>query len=455
MTLTAETLSTAMQPTSVTTARLAQLLPAVNQCLLECDCTTVPRAAMWYAQVGTESGGLQWMEELADGSDYNGRTDLGNTQPGDGPRFKGRGPIQVTGRDNYTRLSAWAFGKGLVPTPTYFVDNPDELASDRYGFIGVTWYWTTQRPMNDAADARDIVRATQYVNGGQRGIDDRTARWNHCLALGPSILPDQNGIPAMPDYGITDIVHGYNPTTGPDCTGNSNGPRAQTSYVVLHTQQAHADAISLANFCNGTWNTGNPVSYNGAVDDTRTVEIVPVIEGPWAAMDANDIAVHLCFAGSFAEWTTAQWESTDASDGLNEDAMLTRGAKYVAAACQQFGIPVVYAGDSGKSGWPILPKGIVGHRDFGARGGGHTDPGDGFPMDEFLRRVQSFMPGQPPLPPPSSPGMPQPVRVGPADDQLTMRFNCLGGQTLVEAVAEIRDHVLGTNDRHTDGVVTQ
>lgn len=204
------------------------------------------------------------------------------------------------------------------------------------------------------------------------------------------------------DYGITKVMHGFNPNTPDGATGNSNGPRAKTLYVVVHTQQARASAVSLANFTNDSWKTqpDNPVSYNLDVDDKDTIETVPVIEGPWAAGDANSIAVHICFAGSFAEWLAGKWLETDASDGLNEDAMLTRGAKAAAGACQQFGIPVVYAGDGGKSGWPILPKGIVGHRDFGSRGGGHTDPGNGFPMDEFLRRVRLFMspaaPSQPP-----------------------------------------------------------
>lgn len=193
MTLTVDSLADAMQH-GVTAARYAQLLPAVNACLLECGCTTVERAAMWFGQVGEESGGLKWMEELASGAEYNGRVDLGNTQSGDGPRFKGRGPIQVTGRHNYTVLSQWAFDKGLVPTSTYFVDNPNQLSSDQYGFVGVTWYWTTQRPMNDAADARDIVRATKYVNGGTNGLADRTQRWQHALALGAAILPDADGV---------------------------------------------------------------------------------------------------------------------------------------------------------------------------------------------------------------------------------------------------------------------
>ncbi|MDG3012138.1 N-acetylmuramoyl-L-alanine amidase [Rhodococcus sp. D2-41] len=189
----------------------------------------------------------------------------------------------------------------------------------------------------------------------------------------------------VPDYGITDTLFGFNPTTPANATGNSNGPRVRTDYIAIHTQEGGTgDAIGLARFCNA-----NQVSYNLAVDDERTVLNVPVTEAPWAAMEANDIAVHICLAGSYASWSPDRWLSTDTADGLNESAMLDRAAQAAAAACQQFGIPAVYAGDGGRSGWPIRPKGIVGHRDFGRRGGGHSDPGDGFPMDEFIRRVNA------------------------------------------------------------------
>jgi putative chitinase len=129
------------------------------------------------------------MEELADGSEYNGRSDLGNVYPGDGERFKGRGPIQVTGRFNYTKVSEWAFNKGLVPTRTFFVDHPDELASDRYGFIGPVWYWTVARNMNSFADNDDIVGGSYAVNGGDHGLSERVARYNFCKAMGSDILP--------------------------------------------------------------------------------------------------------------------------------------------------------------------------------------------------------------------------------------------------------------------------
>lgn len=176
--------------------RYRELLPFVQQALSACGCTTLNRVAMWMAQIGVESGGLQWMEELADGSEYEGRSDIGNTQPGDGVRYKGRGPIQVTGRSNYAQLSRWAFGQGIVTTPTYFVDHPEALEELRYGFLGAIWYWTVARPqLNDLCDAGDIVGATRAINGGLHGLEDspdgtpgRRTRWNHCRSMGDRLL---------------------------------------------------------------------------------------------------------------------------------------------------------------------------------------------------------------------------------------------------------------------------
>jgi predicted chitinase len=169
--------------------RYQQLLPDYSAQLSDCDCATVDRIAMNAAQLGEESGGLYYTEEIASGAEYEGRADLGNTQPGDGVRFKGRSWIQITGRDNYTRLSQWAFSKGLVPTATFFVDNPAELASDQYAGLGAAWYWVVARPdINALADAHDIVAVTQRINGGQNGIDDRTARYNNALSMGDQLL---------------------------------------------------------------------------------------------------------------------------------------------------------------------------------------------------------------------------------------------------------------------------
>lgn len=179
----------ALAPASVTRSRLESLLPELVRSLELCGADTVARRAMWFAQIGHESAGLRYQEEIASGAAYEGRCrDLGNCYPGDGVRFKGRDFVQVTGRGNYTELSEWAFDQGLVPSRTFFVDHPEKLATDEYAFLGVTWYWTTQRPMNDAADAQDLERATRYINGGLNGIADRRTRYSTALALGYQLM---------------------------------------------------------------------------------------------------------------------------------------------------------------------------------------------------------------------------------------------------------------------------
>lgn len=182
--LTAETLSAAMGG-AVSLERYAQLLPFVKQALQQSDCYNLNRTAMWLAQIGHESGGLKYMQEIANGAAYEGRADLGNTRPGDGPRYKGRGPIQITGRSNYTKLSEWAYSKGIVPNPTFFVTEPQALELDKFGFLGAVWYWTVARPnINSMCDAGNLEGVTRAINGGLNGIDDRRRRWERCLSLG-------------------------------------------------------------------------------------------------------------------------------------------------------------------------------------------------------------------------------------------------------------------------------
>lgn len=196
----ARTLSAAMGG-SLPMSEYERLCPAFNAAMVAANVDTVNRAAMWCAQIGHESAGLRYMEEIADGAQYEGRSDLGNTKPGDGRRFKGSGPIQLTGRANFTRFSQWCYVNGYVSYPAYLADRPELVRSDpAFGFLAASWYWTVARPaINGLCDARDLVGVTRAINGGLNGFDDRSARWNRCLALGAALLPDGGFLMALTD----------------------------------------------------------------------------------------------------------------------------------------------------------------------------------------------------------------------------------------------------------------
>lgn len=184
--------------TGLPPARAAQILPTMSDGLKQAECTTPVRSAQFIAHTGHESANFNATEEYASGAAYEGRcSDLGNCQPGDGVRFKGRTWIQITGRAHYAEFSRWAFDRGLVPSPTYFVDRPTELADLRWAGIGAAWYWTVSRPMNALVDAgenaqwgdyRGFAAVTAAINGGTTGIDDRRNRYNRAIALGDQLL---------------------------------------------------------------------------------------------------------------------------------------------------------------------------------------------------------------------------------------------------------------------------
>lgn len=183
----ARTLATAM---GSNIAKANQYVGDFNIALYRANCTTINRSAMFCAQIGHESVGLVYMEEIASGAAYEGRRDLGNTQAGDGKRFKGRGPIQLTGRHNYGLFGRWCRDVGLVNDANYFVNNPTQVAMSKWGFLAASWYWTVARPnLNAQSDRGDIVAATRSINGGTNGLADRTRRWNNARRLGNALLP--------------------------------------------------------------------------------------------------------------------------------------------------------------------------------------------------------------------------------------------------------------------------
>lgn len=141
-----------------------QYLPLLNQAMAEAQINTPKRQAAFLAQLAHESAELRYFEEIANGSRYEGRKDLGNTQPGDGRRYKGRGPIQLTGRANY-RAAGQALGLDLE-------GNPPLAAQPDVGFRTAGWFWTS-KDLNRFADSGDFRELTRRINGGYNGMADR------------------------------------------------------------------------------------------------------------------------------------------------------------------------------------------------------------------------------------------------------------------------------------------
>jgi predicted chitinase len=150
-------------------AKRADYLPFIQQAMQEFQITSYLREAAFLAQLAHESGELRYMEELASGSAYEGRKDLGNTQPGDGKRYKGRGPIQLTGRANYKKYGD-LLGIDLI-------NNPTVAATKEVGFRIAGEFWSLNG-LNGLADQQDFKQITKRINGGYNGLDDRTKYYN-------------------------------------------------------------------------------------------------------------------------------------------------------------------------------------------------------------------------------------------------------------------------------------
>ena len=148
-----------------TSAQIADL----NACLERFQINTSFRIRHFMAQVGHESGGLKWMAELASGDAYEGRKDLGNTRSGDGPRFKGAGAIQLTGRYNYQRLADFIKDQRVMDGSAY--------VANRYPFTSAGFWWHING-MNALVDQGYSCRQiSSRVNGRDpaNGLADREA----------------------------------------------------------------------------------------------------------------------------------------------------------------------------------------------------------------------------------------------------------------------------------------
>lgn len=151
------------------------------------------RLAIYLSQTAHESGRWRFDREVwgptAAQARYDTRTDLGNTaaRDGDGYRYRGRGPIQITGRDNYARFTAWA--RAMDPGAPDFVADPDAVLSDPWEGLGPIWFWDRNN-LNALADTGDVRGVTRRINGGYNGLGDREALYARAALVLLGYRPD-------------------------------------------------------------------------------------------------------------------------------------------------------------------------------------------------------------------------------------------------------------------------
>lgn len=160
----------------------------MNNWFSKFDIDTKAEICHFLAQVAHESDSFNAMEEYASGQAYEGRKDLGNIKAGDGIKFKGRGPLEVTGRTNYQLMGVKA------KAPMKFIDNPSLLATPEWGVWAACIFWTERglltisnmadtdkipykRRTEDGGSEIIMISPIEYisrrVNGGVNGLSER------------------------------------------------------------------------------------------------------------------------------------------------------------------------------------------------------------------------------------------------------------------------------------------
>ena len=174
---------------SITQQQLLQILPnagpvagvfvpVLNAAMVHYQIIGPKRVAAFIAQIGHESGQLKYVKEIwgptAAQARYEGRKDLGNTVVGDGPKYRGRGLIQITGRANYMACGE-ALGLDLIK-------QPELLEKPQHACMSAAWFWAS-KGLNTLADADQFDKITRRINGGQNGAADRQALYARALKV--------------------------------------------------------------------------------------------------------------------------------------------------------------------------------------------------------------------------------------------------------------------------------
>ena len=163
-------------------ARADRYYPMTLKAMQDYGITTNPRIAAFLATIAHESGQFRYMKEIWGPTPQQLKYEppstvaamLGNTQPGDGERFMGRGPGQLTGRFNYTRL--WK------ETGIDCVRHPEELEDPYNGMVAAVKFWEW-KDCAAPADRGDFREVTRRWNGGYNGMEDRKAYYDRNLKI--------------------------------------------------------------------------------------------------------------------------------------------------------------------------------------------------------------------------------------------------------------------------------
>lgn len=173
----------------ITTQQLLQILPnagakagvfapVLNTAMQRYQIVGNKRVAAFIAQIGHESGQLVYVREIwgptPAQAKYEGRKDLGNTVPGDGFKYRGRGLIQITGRANYAACGE-ALGLDLIT-------QPELLEQPKNACMSAAWFWAT-KGLNTLADTDKFETITRRINGGLNGQADRLKLWTKATAV--------------------------------------------------------------------------------------------------------------------------------------------------------------------------------------------------------------------------------------------------------------------------------
>lgn len=152
--------------------KVAEIVPDwFNKQACQYEVTNPQRVAAFLSQAIHESASFTATREFASGDAYEGRISLGNIYPGDGRKYKGRGYIQITGRNNYAACSKALFGDATL------INNPDLLATPQYAMQSALWFWKSN-DLNPLADIQYYETITKRINGGLNGFADRVHFYN-------------------------------------------------------------------------------------------------------------------------------------------------------------------------------------------------------------------------------------------------------------------------------------